>query len=89
MPRFFRRLAEGVFDEEDVKVRANELADFVTEARDAGICLSGGGALLSGLVERLVAETGMAVRRADDPLGAVITGAQRIAAGEAAVSCWS
>jgi phospholipase/carboxylesterase len=33
MPRFFRRLAEGVFDEEDVRRRANELADFVLEAR--------------------------------------------------------
>ncbi|MEE1613929.1 alpha/beta hydrolase [Microvirga sp. CF3016] len=33
MPRFFRRLAEGVFDEEDVRLRANELADFVAEAR--------------------------------------------------------
>jgi phospholipase/carboxylesterase len=33
MPRFFRRLAEGVFDEEDVRFRANELADFVAEAR--------------------------------------------------------
>jgi len=33
MPRFFRRLAEGVFDEDDVRQRANELADFVTEAR--------------------------------------------------------
>jgi predicted esterase len=29
MPRFFRRLAEGVFDEEDVLRRAHELADFV------------------------------------------------------------
>jgi phospholipase/carboxylesterase len=35
MPRFFRRLAEGVFDEEDVRFRANELADFVAEARSA------------------------------------------------------
>jgi phospholipase/carboxylesterase len=34
MPRFFRRLAEGVFDEEDVRRRANELADFVQDARD-------------------------------------------------------
>jgi len=33
MPRFFRRLAEGVFDEDDVRRRANELADFVVEAR--------------------------------------------------------
>jgi len=32
MPRFFRRLAEGVFDEEDVRFRANELANFVAEA---------------------------------------------------------
>lgn len=35
MPRFFRRLAEGVFDEEDVSRRAAELARFVSEARDA------------------------------------------------------
>jgi phospholipase/carboxylesterase len=34
MPRFFRRLAEGVFDEEDVRRRANELADFVQNARE-------------------------------------------------------
>src|SRR3954470_7760954 len=32
MPRFFRRLAEGVFDEEDVIRRANELADFIAPA---------------------------------------------------------
>src|SRR3954470_19347035 len=32
MPRFFRRLAEGVFDEEDVVCRANELADFIGTA---------------------------------------------------------
>lgn len=32
MPRFFRRLAEGVFDEEDVIRRAHELADFVVAA---------------------------------------------------------
>src|ERR1700731_241775 len=29
MSRFFRRLAEGVFDEEDVRRRALELADFI------------------------------------------------------------
>ncbi|WP_407184135.1 alpha/beta hydrolase [Bradyrhizobium centrosematis] len=33
MPRFFRRLAEGVFDEEDVRRRAQELGEFVVEAR--------------------------------------------------------
>lgn len=35
MPRFFRRLSEGVFDEADVELQANELADFVAEARHA------------------------------------------------------
>src|ERR1700755_2782920 len=32
-PRFFRRLAEGVFDESDVVRRAHELADFAEAAR--------------------------------------------------------
>ena len=32
MPRFFRRLGEGVFDEDDVKQRADELAEFVSES---------------------------------------------------------
>jgi predicted esterase len=32
MPRFFRRLSEGVFDEEDLKVRTAELADFIAAA---------------------------------------------------------
>lgn len=32
MPRFFRRLAEGVFDEEDLIFRTKELNDYVTEA---------------------------------------------------------
>ena len=32
MPRFFRRLAEGVFDLEDLQRRTHELADFVVAA---------------------------------------------------------
>jgi len=32
MPRFFRRLAEGVFDLDDLKLRTHELGDFVTAA---------------------------------------------------------
>jgi phospholipase/carboxylesterase len=35
MPRFFRRLAEGVFDLEDLRYRAQELADFIAAARQA------------------------------------------------------
>lgn len=34
MPRFFRRLAEGVFDIEDLKFRTSELAAFVGAAAD-------------------------------------------------------
>jgi len=33
MPRFFRRLAEGVFDEPDLVRRTHELADFIAESR--------------------------------------------------------
>jgi phospholipase/carboxylesterase len=33
MPRFFRRLAEGVFDEADVRRRALDLATFIEEAK--------------------------------------------------------
>jgi predicted esterase len=32
MPRFFKRLAEGVFDLEDLKFRTRELADFAKDA---------------------------------------------------------
>jgi phospholipase/carboxylesterase len=35
MPRFFRRLAEGVFDEADLRRRTEDLADFVLAAREA------------------------------------------------------
>jgi phospholipase/carboxylesterase len=35
MPRFFRRFAEGVFDQDDVRRRAGALADFVTDTRKA------------------------------------------------------
>lgn len=35
MPRFFRRLAEGVFDLDDLRRRTDDLAAFVAAARDA------------------------------------------------------
>ncbi|WP_040287189.1 alpha/beta hydrolase [Sporosarcina koreensis] len=34
MPRFFRRLSEGVFDEEDLVYRTGELKDFINSAAD-------------------------------------------------------
>lgn len=33
MPRFFRRLSEGVFDEDDLRRRTHELADFIEASR--------------------------------------------------------
>lgn len=35
MPRFFRRFAEGKFDEDDIRLRAADLAQFVTDAGKA------------------------------------------------------
>ena len=35
MPRFFRRHAEGIFDLDDLRLRAGQLARFITEARSA------------------------------------------------------
>jgi phospholipase/carboxylesterase len=35
MPRFFRRVSEGVFDEEDLRRRADDLAEFVLTASAA------------------------------------------------------
>ena len=34
MPRFFRRLAEGIFDEKDLIERTHELHEFVNQAAD-------------------------------------------------------
>ena len=45
---------------------------------DKGIVLSGGGALLRGLDQRLRAETGLPVVLADDPLAAVVLGTGRM-----------
>lgn len=34
MPRFFKRLSEGVFDMEDLKLRTEELYQFITDSAD-------------------------------------------------------
>jgi phospholipase/carboxylesterase len=77
MPRFFRRLAEGVFDENDVRRRANALADFVNDARKrydlpAPIALGySNGANIAAAVLQLRPETlaGAILLRAMVPLG--------------------
>lgn len=55
-------------------------SEIAEEVRESGLCLTGGGALLTGMVERLVGETATAVWRAPAPLHAVIDGARRIVA---------
>ena len=76
MPRFFRRLAEGVFDEADLRRRADDLATFVAEARDryglpAPIALGfSNGANIAAALLLLHPETlaGAALLRAMEPL---------------------
>ena len=51
--------------------------DLVADLSRTGIVLAGGGALLKGLTERLIKETGMPVRVAEDPLYSVVNGAGR------------
>jgi phospholipase/carboxylesterase len=77
MPRFFRRLSEGVFDEDDVKKRADELADFVDEARKAyglaapvAVGFSNGANIAAAvLMRRPQAFAGAVLLRAMVPLG--------------------
>jgi rod shape-determining protein MreB len=59
------------------------LAGLPTESRETEVCVSGGGALLPGLLERLEERTQRRIRRAPDPVRSVIDGARRIAAGAA------
>lgn len=80
MPRFFRRLAEGVFDLDDLRFRTNELAGFA-EAATAAYGLAGrrlvavgfsNGANIAAalLLLRPEALAGAALLRAMVPLGA-------------------
>ncbi len=78
MPRFFRRFAEGVFDEADVTARANELADFIAAARaayglDAPVALgfsNGPNIAAAMMLLRPEALAGAALLRAMVPLAA-------------------
>lgn len=76
-PRFFRRLAEGVFDEQDLIGRTHELADFIAAARarydlSAPIALgfsNGANIAASLLLLRPEALAGAALLRAMPTLG--------------------
>jgi rod shape-determining protein MreB len=52
--------------------------ELVADIMQFGITLAGGGALLKGLDRRLMNETRMPVRIAEDPLTCVVRGAGRI-----------
>ena len=54
--------------------------ELVTDIADSGIVLTGGGALLANLDKRLVEETGLEVRVANEPLTCAVRGAS-VAAG--------
>jgi rod shape-determining protein MreB len=51
--------------------------ELAADIMEDGITLTGGGALLGGLDERLVHETGMPIRVADEPLYSVVIGSGR------------
>ncbi len=58
------------------------------EVIENGICLTGGGAMLQGLPERLAAATSFEVRVAEDPLMAVINGARQMLDVGIATDVW-
>lgn len=59
------------------------------EVVESGICATGGGACLSGLVQLIREQSGMSISVARDPLHAVIRGASRILTGPGAHMLWS
>ncbi len=59
------------------------------EVIETGLCLTGGGAQLRGLPERLVEATSLAVRVADDPMRAVINGACQMLKVGSATGIWN
>jgi rod shape-determining protein MreB len=52
--------------------------ELAADAMNQGICLAGGGALLPGLDELITEHTGMPVWIADEPLGCVVRGTERL-----------
>jgi rod shape-determining protein MreB and related proteins len=60
-----------------------------TEVIESGVCLTGGGACLQGMSERLAKATSLAVRVADDPMRAVINGACQMLKVGIATNIWN
>ena len=64
-------------------------ATFSAETIEDGLFLSGGGALLKGMRERIAAATRLDVRVVADPLRAVVRGARAMLPAVAALQLWS
>jgi phospholipase/carboxylesterase len=74
MPRFFRRLAEGVFDEDDLRRRTDELANFLLAAgADHGV--APGSFLAVGFSNGANIAASLLMRRPEVLSGAVLLGA--------------
>ncbi|MFI5713477.1 alpha/beta hydrolase [Kribbella sp. NPDC051620] len=74
MPRFFRRFQEGVFDEDDLRARADELAEFLTEAeRKYGV--PAGSWLAVGFSNGANMASALLLRHPESLAGAVLLGA--------------
>ena len=77
-------IREALTDTVNVLVEAVRMAlertppELSADIMDKGIVLSGGGALLRGLDERLRHETGLPVVQAEDPLACVVLGTGRV-----------
>jgi rod shape-determining protein MreB len=79
-PEEIRRAIEIPVSEivDTVKVTLDQTPpELSSDIMDRGIVLTGGGALLAGLDERLRSETGMPVSVAEDPLNCVVIGSGR------------
>jgi len=74
MPRFFRRVSEGVFDEEDLRRRADELAEFVVTA-SAAYGIEGRSLVAVGFSNGANIASAMLLRRPDVLAGAVLLAA--------------
>ena len=74
MPRFFRRLAEGVFDEDDLRLRTDELADFVEKASPAA-GMPAGSAVAIGFSNGANIASSLLLRHPETLAGAVLIAA--------------
>lgn len=74
MPRFFRRIREGVFDEDDLRARTDELADFLAVA-EAEYGVEGGSEIAVGFSNGANIASALLFQRPATLAGAVLLAA--------------